>query len=841
MRTTTRSLLIVAICILIGSAAAGPVRANAAPPPDPDVGGLAPYQPQKTNVQMLSESVLVDVLPNPDHWISKRTFWAMNLIRVKASFSMQNQGSTEEQMQVVFPLTRLDYPWVTSSYSVIGSSFVAKVDGQIVPTTRTSTPPELIGVPEDQDATLPPDGRFTADVQWAAFDVTFPVRQPVLLEVEYMMNGFDLGLRSVDYIVETGAGWYGAIGSADITVRLPYPATRESVKSASPGYTFSGNEVRWSFTNFAPTRADNLNAVFFNTDMWPPILEYRARVQAEPQDAEAWYTLGSLYADLALLLMGGTDQYLVDLSIDAYETAISLQPDWGQAHAGLANILWFSSPGVLDLQNGRGGQEITLEDPVMQRAVQELELAGSYGAVAEYNDLALYMRNRLQLTLPPLPTPTPPTAGVRAQPAALSGTPLEPEAIVAGKYDTCILRADTGIRCRGLLWETPLDIDLSGDFQAMAVGDGFICLLSRSGGVSCLGRNTYGQLGDGTTTDRVTPADVSGLTEGVISLAAGNNHACARTSGGGVTCWGRNYFGQLGNGSTAYSLFPVEVDGLTGDILQLAAGNDHTCAISQDEHGKNHVQCWGANALGQLGDGSRVDRLTPVEAVGLPEDVSLLTAGQAHTCTLTSTGGVLCWGDNRYGQLGDGSTVDHITAAIVPGLERGVQSVGAGNGFTCALTAQQAVQCWGDNRLGQLGDGDGDGDGKPVARSTPAEVPGLTGGVRSLALGDDHACALMIGGGVKCWGLRSFGPDGYGGSGAGPLFRPKPVDALELGFQQVSNDGPARPAATSTPLPADTGAQAPLPGMDLAWPLGLSAALAALVFLIWRTQVRGRK
>ena len=139
---------------------------------------------------------------------------------------------------------------------------------------------------------------------------------------------------------------------------------------------------------------------------------------------------------------------------------------------------------------------------------------------------------------------------------------------------------------------------------AITAGDGHTCALTNTGGVLCWGNNWYGELGDGTTTNRYTPVAVGGLSSGVIAIVAGAYHTCALTNAGGVLCWGNNSGGQLGDGTTTNRYTPVAVSGLSGGVVTIAADSDHTCALTNTEG----VLCWGGNSDGQLGDGTTTNR-----------------------------------------------------------------------------------------------------------------------------------------------------------------------------------------------------------------------------------------
>ena len=223
-------------------------------------------------------------------------------------------------------------------------------------------------------------------------------------------------------------------------------------------------------------------------------------------------------------------------------------------------------------------------------------------------------------------------------------------------------------------------VGLGGRIISLAVGAWHTCALTDTGGVQCWGCNAHGELGDGTTTDRGRPGDVSGLISGVIAIASGYNHTCALTNGGGVKCWGENILGQLGDGWTTNSSVPVNVIGLAGGATAIAAGGFHTCVLTNSGGAK----CWGYGGNGQLGDGTtELYRNTPVDVLGL-SGILAISGGDAHTCALVN-GGLKCWGWNEYGQLGDGSTASSNLAVGVAGLASGVGAISAGGRHTCAL------------------------------------------------------------------------------------------------------------------------------------------------------------
>jgi alpha-tubulin suppressor-like RCC1 family protein len=287
---------------------------------------------------------------------------------------------------------------------------------------------------------------------------------------------------------------------------------------------------------------------------------------------------------------------------------------------------------------------------------------------------------------------------------------------------------------------------------AVAAGSGFTCALAASGRVKCWGDNEYGQLGNGTRIDSNVPADVVGLTD-AQAITAGRRHACALIVGGGVKCWGYNRNGELGDGVTVDRSRPVDAEGLSSGAAAIDAGDDHTCVATS----AGGVKCWGYNEYGQLGDGTKSSRSVPVDTAGFSGGVISIAAGWGHTCALTSKGGAKCWGNNEYGQLGYGQPVVlRLTPMDVTGLTYGVLKISAEGGQSCALTAGGGVSCWGNNKYGQLGDGTG------LARNNPVQAVGLLEGVRDVKTGWNHTCAVLSGGELDCWGWNFYGQLGDG-------------------------------------------------------------------------------
>jgi len=294
-------------------------------------------------------------------------------------------------------------------------------------------------------------------------------------------------------------------------------------------------------------------------------------------------------------------------------------------------------------------------------------------------------------------------------------------------------------------------------FQA-ALGELHSCARKPDGTVRCWGDDVQGQTGSGGPADGgfvTSPRDVEGITD-AVDIASGRNHTCVARQSGGVSCWGYNLDGQLGNGESANRRStPVDVAGMTG-AFAVAAGGNFSCAL----RGSGSVACWGGNGRGQLGKGDESPATTPVAVPELSGMVAI-SAGEAHVCAVKDTGSVSCWGDGANGQLGAGQPSSSSSPVTVDNLPDAVM-VAAGQRFTCALTKAKKVLCWGANELGQLG------SGAPNANPNPAPiVVANLSDASSIWAGRNHACAVRTNGAVVCWGAGSRGQLGDGQSRPG--------------------------------------------------------------------------
>lgn len=333
------------------------------------------------------------------------------------------------------------------------------------------------------------------------------------------------------------------------------------------------------------------------------------------------------------------------------------------------------------------------------------------------------------------------------------------EAVAAGSEHSCALRQSGRVVCWGsnvfgqvgdasfMDRRTPVPVALE-SVEAVSAGGNHTCALHTDGSVSCWGANNRGQLGVGGGGDRGSPQVVSGI-EAVRSLSAGSQHTCAVRSAGTVWCWGSNAQGQLGNGTLNNQLRPAQVLSVSSAV-RVAGGGFFSCSVLST----GRVKCWGVNEAGQLGDGTTTSSTTAVDVMSVV-DARSIAIGSQHACVLASGGIVRCWGSNQHGEVGDGGAENRLTAVRVSTLSNIVALASSGLAtHTCALRDDGSVWCWGQNQFGQLG------DGTDATRTTPVLVPGVS--AIAISANAANSCAVTTTGGVVCWGDNTSGQLGNG-------------------------------------------------------------------------------
>jgi alpha-tubulin suppressor-like RCC1 family protein len=385
----------------------------------------------------------------------------------------------------------------------------------------------------------------------------------------------------------------------------------------------------------------------------------------------------------------------------------------------------------------------------------------------------------------------------------------------------------------------PVDLGTS-DSAATEIraGNGTVCAVPTGLARTCWGRNVDGELGDHTTTSRLSPAASTELGSATAydlggTFAAGAEHGTGcRASGGHALCWGYNGSGQLGDDTTTPRTTAVTVlyddDGdsstplvpLPG-VVDVAVGGDHASALAGD----TTVWCWGANGAGQLGDNTttarhgavHVQQDTDADTDSPLSGVTALAAGNSHTCALLSTGRVRCWGDTSSGKLGRSGSGEQADQPVrwqtpllgtVADLDH-VTRIVAGDNHTCALRDDPSLVCWGDNSQGQVGaGGSSTGTGLVVLQAPTTSVPAPW--IQDVAAGRDNTCAVLLDTTVSCWGDNSQGQVGDG-IGARSLSPVTVGGTAGVGANQIPE--PPHLSATTTPgVPVDI--TVPLAGMD---------------------------
>ena len=324
------------------------------------------------------------------------------------------------------------------------------------------------------------------------------------------------------------------------------------------------------------------------------------------------------------------------------------------------------------------------------------------------------------------------------------------------------------------------------------------CALMSGGGVQCWGYNEEGEVGNGTAgANTATPGPVTNLSSGAKAVATGGNFSCALMTSGTVSCWGSNSLGQLGNGSTTGSDVPVQVSGLSG-VTAITTGNTHACALLSN----GSIDCWGENDYGAVGNGSTtgpqqcvsgssatVCSTSPVQVQGITNAIAI-GAGGNITCAVLANNTMDCWGLGALGTIGISETQNSATPVAISGLS-GVTGLAVGLGTVCALVSGGTVDCWGSDYYAQLGNGTA---AEVVA--SPAPVMNLTGAV-AISAGYVGVCALLSNGTVDCWGDNSDGEIGTG-STTGPQQCPSGAGGFQCADQATAVSSLSGATAIST-------------------------------------------
>jgi alpha-tubulin suppressor-like RCC1 family protein len=286
------------------------------------------------------------------------------------------------------------------------------------------------------------------------------------------------------------------------------------------------------------------------------------------------------------------------------------------------------------------------------------------------------------------------------------------------------------------------------EFRQVSGGNDHTCGVTTAGKAYCWGRNFSGELGNGSTDNSSVPVPVAGgLTFRQVS--AGGDHTCAITTANVAYCWGAG--GILGDGSTTRSLTPVRVKGQLR-FRQLDAGVSRTCAVSDPDR---RAYCWGNNTFGSLGDGSTVvSRLVPTPVAGGLRFRQVST-GFLHGCGVTTADKAFCWGSDRFGQIGNGADLTNTNVPKTVAGTRLFRQVDTGWDHTCAITPAGKAFCWGEGSTGQVG------DGKRLDRFTPKAVAGDFVFDR-VTTGNFHTCGETPENRVRCWGNNVLGQLGDG-------------------------------------------------------------------------------
>ncbi len=304
------------------------------------------------------------------------------------------------------------------------------------------------------------------------------------------------------------------------------------------------------------------------------------------------------------------------------------------------------------------------------------------------------------------------------------------------------------VGCGGDDFTGPPPPDGALQFSEVTAGYFHTCGLATTGRAYCWGGNTWGTLGDGSTTASNRPVQVAGGVQ-FSAIESGAGHTCGVTDSGQIWCWGLNDEGQAGDDWSNIGVeTPLRLPG-SQFWVEVSAGHDHSCGLTST----GQAWCWGDNVTGQVGSGGTFDKTAQPVQVASAEPFTTVVAGYYQSCALVASGRMYCWGRNDQGQIGDGTNDNRFTPVPVVG-DLTFRALGGGDAFMCGISTAGSTWCWGSNRNAELG------DLSLPSQVTPVEVAGLpelrqiygAGGAFTLPSAPAYACGLTAGGDAWCWG-----------------------------------------------------------------------------------------
>jgi len=389
------------------------------------------------------------------------------------------------------------------------------------------------------------------------------------------------------------------------------------------------------------------------------------------------------------------------------------------------------------------------------------------------------------------------------EPGFQEGSVYSNDTISSGESHTCAILDNGSVSCWGenLVGEIgdgtnvkrtePTQVTSLGNGRtAVAISSGkyHTCAILDNGSVSCWGYNNKGQLGDGTNTDRYTPALTSSLGIGrtAVAISSGGSFTCVILDDGNVSCWGKNTYGNLGDGTTVSARYtPAQTSsfGTGRTAVAISSGFEYACALLDD----GTVSCWGSNYRGELGNSAYGDRYTPspTASLGTGRTAVAISSGSTSACAILDNGSVSCWGANLVGAIGDGTNIDRYDPILTSslGIGRTAVAISSGGAHACAILDNGSISCWGHNNRGQLA------DNTTTDRNTPSLTSSLGIGRTAIGIssGAFHNCAILDDGNISCWGYNNVGQLGNGYSNYTPQL-PSPISSLGAGRTVALSD-----------------------------------------------------